>query len=245
MGAEADLEEQVSRRAAADAWAALPGKPDLLALGDTGRDRHPQGSRLRDHVAVGRHFRRTQLDVSRTAPVGVLEVDLDPCDVVLSRRREAAAATPRAGTSSLAEWTAVTEQFREKVAELAHAGAARTAPPAAAAGAAREFEALAPVRRRPEILSLAPVGTELVVSGALLGVFQDLVRFLQFLEFVLGVFFLADVRVVFACEFPVRALDRVLVGIARDSHDLVVVLEAHGPTLAPNPASKVPTRRSG
>jgi hypothetical protein len=173
-------------------------------------------------VAVSGELRRTQLDGARAAAVGVLEVDLDAGDVVLSGGCEAAG-VPRA-TGRTAERAARAEQLREEVAELAGLLAAEFA--------ARELKALAPVGRRTEVLALAPVGTELVVGGALLRVLQHLVRFLEFLELLLCVPLLAHVGMVLAGELAIGALDLVLARGARHPHDLVVVLEAHGRTLA-------------
>ena len=99
--------------------------------------------------------------------------------------------------------------------------------------APRELETLAPVGRRAEVLPRPPVRPELVVGRALLRVLEHFVGFLQLLEARLGVLLLADVRVVLAGQLAVGALDLVLRGGARHAHDLVVVLVAHGPTLAP------------
>src|SRR5690606_18970194 len=111
------------------------------------------------------------------------------------------------------------EQRLEEVAEIARAGAR--------ACAAAEMEVLLPVGRRPELLAGAPILPERVVRGALLGIAQDLVGFAQLLEALFGVRLLADVRMVFASETAVRALDLVLRRVPVDAHDLVVVLVFH------------------
>jgi hypothetical protein len=89
------------------------------------------------------------------------------------------------------------------------------------------FKVRVPVGRRLKVLTLLPVGTEAVVGGALLRVFQHLVGFPQLLEALLRVARLADVGMVFARELPVGAFDLVLGGVARHAHHLVVVLEFH------------------
>ena len=68
---------------------------------------------------------------------------------------------------------------------------------------------------------------ELIVGGALFGTLEYFVGFADFLEAGFGVLFLADVRMIFASELAVGLLDLRLRGIARHTHDLVVVLELH------------------
>src|SRR6202008_3344743 len=83
----------------------------------------------------------------------------------------------------------------------------RAAPRAARARpAAAELESAAPVRRRTELLPGLPVAPELIVRGALLRIPEHLVRLLHFLEALLGVLLLADVRVEFARQPPVGRL---------------------------------------
>src|SRR5690606_28925253 len=113
----------------------------------------------------------------------VLEIDLDLGDVILAGSCEARAATRRAPS----ERTARAEQRGEKVAEAA---VVFRAPEA------RELEASAPIGRRTELLARAPVRAELIVCGSLLGVLQDLVRFLDFLEAFFRIRFFADIRVI-------------------------------------------------
>ena len=172
---------------------------------------------------LGRKLRRAQLDHARPTAVRILEIDLDPGHVILPRGREIAPA----GCARATEGAARTEELGEEVAELGRAFVAWTAArlPAAPAG---ELEALAPIGRRPEILSGTPVLAELVVCRALLGILEDLVRFLQLLELCLGVGLLADVWMVLARKPAIRTLDDLLRGIARHAHHLVVVPEFHG-----------------
>src|SRR5690606_35141006 len=118
-----------------------------------------------------------------------------------------------ARTSSTSSCSAA-KQRREEVAEAAFLIAERGG----------EFEVLTPIRWRPEFLALAPVAAKLIVRGALLRIFQDLVRFLHFLEASFRVLLLAHVRMIFARKPAIDALQLVLADVAGDAHDLVVVL---------------------
>src|SRR5262249_50796986 len=141
-------------------------------------------------------------------------------DVIFARGREAARAPAARLAELLAERTALPEQRGEEIAEVALAAATAIA----AERRRGELEITTPVRRRTELLSGAPVRAELIVGGASLRILQDLVRLLHFLEFLLGVRFLADVRVKFTRQFAIGALDLVLARFASHAHDLVVVL---------------------
>src|SRR5579863_7513470 len=104
-----------------------------------------------------------------------------------------------------AKRTRATEERRKEVAEallLEHVRAA-----AAGTGAPAELEAARPIGRRPELLTGLPVAAQLIVGGTLLRVLQDLVGFLHFLELLLGILLLADVRMVFAGKTAVGLLD--------------------------------------
>src|ERR1700683_1472137 len=81
--------------------------------------------------------------------------------------------------------------------------------------AARIPESLRPVRRRPKLLPVAKITPQLIVCGTLIGVAQHFVGLLHLFEFVLGVFFLADIRVELACQLAVRALYFIGVGTSR------------------------------
>src|ERR1700719_852062 len=136
---------------------------------------------------------------------------------------------------------AATKQRREEIAEvlilkraiLRRTGAAASRParsPAAAPGAPRaagELEAAAPVRGRPELLAGFPVGAELVVRGALLGVLEHLVGLLHLLEARLRVRLLAHIGVVLARQPPVGGLDLIRGSSSLHAQDLVVVTEFH------------------
>src|ERR1700720_1087403 len=142
-------------------------------------------------------------------------------------------------TTGAREWRAATEQRREEIAEvlivkraiLRRTGAAASRParsPRGASGAAAgELEAAAPVRGRPELLAGFPVGAELVVRGALLGVLQHLVGLLHLLEARLRVRLLAHIGVVLARQPPVGVLDLIRARGSLHAQDLVVVTEFH------------------
>src|ERR1700730_3648762 len=157
------------------------------------------------------------------------------------------------------ERRAATEQRGKEIAEIlvlkrailrrCRAAASRPAGSAPASGAPRagELEAAAPVRRRPELLAGFPVGAELVVRRALLGVLQHLVGLLHLLEARLRVGLLAHVGVVLAREAPVSALDLIRACGSLHAQDLVVVTEfhIHGFYLRTPGVPKRPTRHHG
>jgi hypothetical protein len=131
-------------------------------------------------------------------------------ELTLARKAAASAAsTPHAA-----------EHLLEEIAELGGVG------PGVAAAA--ELEAGIPVGRGAELLTLLPVGAELVVGRPLLGVLQDLVGLAGVLELGLRVRRLVDVGMKGARELAVGALDLVLGGVSLDAEDLVVVLIFHG-----------------
>jgi len=103
---------------------------------------------------------------------------------------------------------------------LSGAGAA-----SAGLGAAEGFPGVAASAR----LSAADAGVaELVVIGALGGVGEDVVGFLDFLELFLGGFVvLVDVGVVLTDELAVRLAEFVGAGVARDAEDFVIVSFGH------------------
>ena len=84
-----------------------------------------------------------------------------------------------------------------------------------------------PARRWREVLPGLVVGPKLVVGGSFFRVFQNVVGLCQRLEAGLGVFFLADIRVVLPGQFAVRALDFFRRGAFFNAHRLVIVLEFH------------------
>ena len=80
---------------------------------------------------------------------------------------------------------------------------------------------------RPETAVRAAVDagmSEPIVVRAFLRVREDLVRFVDFLEDVLGdALVFRDVGMIAACQLTVRAFDRRLVRVASDAEDLVIV----------------------
>src|SRR5882672_1725782 len=92
---------------------------------------------------------------------------------------------------------------------------------------AAELKAGSPIGRRTKILARRMSLSQLIVGGPLLRSSQHLVGLADLLETGFGVLLLADVRVIFTSELAVGLLDLRLGGIARHTHDLVVVLELH------------------
>jgi hypothetical protein len=88
---------------------------------------------------------------------------------------------------------------------------------------------LLPVGRRAEVLPRLVGAAQAVVGGALLGVFQGLVGFPDFLEFLLGIGLLGDVGVILAGELAVRLLDVVGARRAPDAERAVIVLVFNTP----------------
>jgi hypothetical protein len=70
----------------------------------------------------------------------------------------------------------------------------------------------------------------LIVGCALVRIPEDFVSLLNVFEFRFGVPFLTDVRMVFASQLPISALDLLRVGAARNTESFVVILELHAPT---------------
>lgn len=92
---------------------------------------------------------------------------------------------------------------------------------------AAEFEALVPLRRRLEVLTIAPLVAHPVVGRALFRVFEHAVRLADLLEAWLRVVEFAQVRVIFASELAIRPLDIVLRRAARQSQHFVIVFVFH------------------
>src|ERR1035437_1957867 len=89
------------------------------------------------------------------------------------------------------------------------------------------LETRVPVWRRAKFLPTLPVGAELIVSGALLGILEHFIGFADLFETGLGIGHLAHVGMKLARQLPVRALDLVLRGAALEAHDFVIVFEFH------------------
>src|SRR6185312_1677414 len=91
----------------------------------------------------------------------------------------------------------------------------------------RKLEAGVPIRWRTKFLIGFPVCAKAVIRYALLRILEHLIGFAQFLEAGFRLRILADIRMIFARQFPVSALDVILRGIAGAAHDFVVILEFH------------------
>ncbi len=208
--------------ALAHAGRALAGEADALALANALRDGDGQGAVLDGDVAAAVHLRHAQGDLALGAGVSIAQVDGDLGVVILALSVKLALRRKAAASGTRAPCVGLPEEALEKVGELRRVGFG-----VAAAG---ELEALIPVRRRTEVLALLPVGAELIVGGALLGVFQDLVGLAGVLELGLGAGLLVHVRMKRARHLAVGALDVVLRGVFLDAEDFVVVLVFHGAT---------------
>src|SRR5690606_2180103 len=133
---EANLEVEVARRAPADAGASLAGQADVLALDDAAGYGDLQRAFLPDDPAVLVEPRPAQGDRARGPLVDVREIDHH------ARVMVAAAHAVAAGAGAARR---PAEQAGEELAELLG--------PQVVEGAARELEAGAPVRGRPELLA--------------------------------------------------------------------------------------------
>src|SRR5207248_4682268 len=130
-----------------------------------------------------------------------LEGDAHRRLVVLARDRHAAPETA-AARARAAEDAHLLEEVREiDVAQVLRAAGA---------------EAVEPVGRRSEVLP-GPEAAEAVVGGALFLVAQRLVGLGDFLELLLSVLLLRDVRVVLARELAVSLFDLLLARAALDA----------------------------
>jgi len=115
---------------------------------------------------------------------------------------------------------AASEKLAEEVAEAGAPAAAEIEP------AEIELHARAGVFHGPRSLAVG-VEAELVVRLPLLRIRQDVIRFLDLLEFFLGGFISGiQVGVILARQFPVGLANVLLRGFARNSQKLVEVLLA-------------------
>jgi len=90
-----------------------------------------------------------------------------------------------------------------------------------------ELESGIPIRRRLELLARLPALADLIICGTLLRVFQHRIGLADFLEPHFRIRILVYVRMIFARQFAVGALDLVLSRGTRNAEDFVVVLEFH------------------
>jgi len=95
---------------------------------------------------------------------------------------------------------AIAEDRTEEVREVA----------GVATAAAKTATAL-PARRALERLTVLAITAQFVIFGALVGAFQRFIGFRGVLELGLGVFFLADIGVVFARQLAIGSLDCLVV----------------------------------
>ena len=198
----------------------------MLAFAHALGDRDVQRAVLDRDVARAVDLGHAERDRALGAVVGVAQVDDDLGVMVLALRVELARAREAAASPAKSARCAPPPRMRpnrpsKKSLNCAEFGAGIVA-------AARILEARVPVGRRTEVLPLLPVGAELVVGRALLGVLQDLVGLARVLEFRFRARVLVDVGMIGARELAVGALDVVLAGVSLDAEDLVVVLIFHG-----------------
>src|SRR5581483_3812423 len=129
---------------------------DQLTVRHARRDGDPHGVVLQLQCAVRFQLRTFQLQRSRRASKGLLEVDVDPC--VMVARGASLSAPKRIAAGGAAAKSSIAEQGREEIAEafrfleLLHAGAVAGTCPALTWSPA-ELKATSPVRRWPELLS--------------------------------------------------------------------------------------------
>jgi len=99
--------------------------------------------------------------------------------------------------------------------------------------APRLAEALFPIRRRAKLLARPIVPAKLIVRSTFVRVLEHFVCFLNVLELLFRVLFLADVGMVLASLLAItRALTSFRVGAARHTESFVVILELHASNLA-------------
>ncbi|MNL31280.1 hypothetical protein D3C87_1530580 [compost metagenome] len=193
---EAHFQVQVAVFAAAIAGHALPCQTDELAFAHAWRNTHAERAGLHLGMALVVHFHGPQADVARRALERVFQVHLDGGVVVVAARAEIllARAAPLA---------AAAEQRRKELAELRLVAGRR---------ATVEFKAFVPPGRRLEPAIRRHAGRKVVIGLALFLVAQHVIGFVDVAHAGLGVAFLADVGMVFAGKFPVRAPDLVFGG---------------------------------
>jgi hypothetical protein len=168
---------------------------------------------LRHQPAVGIYLRDSQSELPDAAMQCGIEIEQHLRVMVFAASGMECTATITCSPPCLRA-----EQRLEEVAEVRLAGP-RTA----------ELEAGAPIRRWAKILTGTMPLPQLIVGGALLGALEYFVSLADFLEAGFSVLFLADVRMILASELAIGLLDLRLRGIARQTHDLVVVLKLHRP----------------
>ena len=88
-------------------------------------------------------------------------------------------------------------------------------------------------------MAVLAVFAQVVVFGALVGAFQRFIGFRRVLEFLFGVFFLADIGVVFTSQLAKSLFDLLRTGFFVDPQNLVVILIVRGyPSFKPKSSNK-------
>ena len=218
MRLECDFQKQVAGRPAVEAGTALSRQADALAAGHTARDLDLQIAQPAGKAAVRIVFGDAQLQSKGGTVECVLEADLDPGVMILSTTGD----TPATGEAGTAMIRTLSEQALEEIRKAATSGIGRTAT--------GKLEPGIPTRWRPEILAGAPVLAQLVVGRALFRVPEHLVGLTELLEAALGIRLFADIRVIFARQLAVGALDLVLRRFAGHAHHRIVVFVVHRST---------------
>jgi len=207
MGMQRDIEIEIAVAPAVDPFSPLAREAQALAVGGAAGNAHLELARDTAHEPILVVFGHRELELDLGTVKSLLERDVDRNLVVLARHADFAPGALGPPTS---------RQSGKKVrqVDILESGW-------------RFAELLPPFRRRPEFLT-GGVAPELVVRGALFRVLERRVRFRDFLEFLLGAAFLGDVGVVLPRELPIRLLDVVFAGVARDPEDRVIVFVFHG-----------------
>src|SRR3990172_1098150 len=159
------------------------------------------------HPALRVVFRHGEIQLDRGAAAGFVQSDVRRNLVILSGPLETTTRLPR-----------VPPAARETGEQIRQVDVVK-----------RELripELPAPVRRRLKLLpGLMP--PQLVVGGALFRILEGLIGVGDLLKSFLADWILGHVRVILVRQFAVGLLDRIGVGIARYTEDLVVVLLFH------------------
>src|SRR6266540_937267 len=233
MWGEPDAQVQVARLRASAAALALARNADARSVADAGRNADVDGARVT--VVLDRQ-------PAHRAVVRILEAELELLLHVAPGVGAPAGATARARPGFLTGPAAAEERLKEigervRIAEhLAHlvfGHRAETAALRRAAAAEMDVPSRARLARiesrtRSSLLVHAPVGTELVVLLALLGIAEHFVRFVELFEPGFGrLVARIDVGMVLPRQLAVRLLDFLLRGCLRHAERRIVVFEIH------------------
>src|SRR5699024_2871052 len=204
-------QEQITGRAAANAGAALALEADTLVVDRAGGHLHIECPVLVGQApATGVILRHTQAHL--LAGVGYR---------VLQEQRQIHFGIATGTSSRLALEATATEQILEKFREIrliAEFGIKSTGVASAVW--------LAPIGLGFKTAALA-VAPQLIVFCAFVRILEHFIGFGHFLEPLIGVIFLGDIRMIFTCQLAVSGFDGLVVGVGLDAEDVVVVLEFH------------------